>query len=313
MEQQILIFQLLIPFILAGIGSWLITSAPQLDDWEPPYIWQSFSRLLPGVFLVSVGILVADFGRRGILDQPSQWLAWTPNSRWQWLVFLVPIAMLLLATLRATISSPSKLAQVTWPVSIVLAIATMAWCLSDQFKGNRWSWEVLFAWMVVGCIAITANLASLDNMASTGCSRWVLLVLAGQMGCISAYAAQSYLSLSLWITSAAAIVFGAVSCSVFRPNKSLSFGLWCISLVMIPLAIVTVPSLFLADRYSPTEDRLPMWLLGLVMFLPTLVWFLDVVYTRESRQWLRILVAFLVCVSLLATIIILTKPFESEW
>ncbi len=60
-------------------------------------------------------------------------------------------------------------------------------------------------------------------------------------------------------------------------------------------------------------DRLPKWLIGLVMFLPTLVWFVDITYTRESRQWLRILVAFLICVSLLATIIILTKPFETEW
>ncbi|MCU0711729.1 MAG: hypothetical protein MUC43_06690 [Pirellula sp.] len=313
MEQQILIFQLFIPFVLAGIGSWLITSAPPLDDWEPPYIWQSLAWMLPGVLLISLGIWMADFGRRGILDQPAQWLSWSSNSRWEWLVFLVPAAVLLLAMLRSLLSSTSKLSQVTWPVSIFLAISIMAWCLSDQFKGNRWSWEVLFAWMVVGCVAITVNLGSLENMAASGSSRWVLLVLAGQMGCISAYAAQSYLSLSLWITSCSAIVFGAFVCSLFRSTKGQSFGLWHLSILMIPLAIATVPTLFLADRYSPAKDRLPLWLIGTVMFLPTLVWFLDIVYTRECRQWLRVLVAFLICASVLSTIIILTKPFETEW
>jgi len=44
-----------------------------------------------------------------------------------------------------------------------------------------------------------------------------------------------------------------------------------------------------------------------------LVWFFDIVYARGCRQWLRILLAFLICVSVLATIIILTKPFESDW
>jgi hypothetical protein len=310
MEPQIF-YQLLIPFVLACVGSWLITAAPKLDDWEPPRFWQSFSLILPGVLLVGLAILVADFGRRGILEQPKEWLSWSPKSRWEWLVLVVPVAMILFATLRSLVSSASKLSQLMWPVSMFLAISIMAWCLSDQAKGNRWSWEVLFAWMVVGVFAITMNLASLENMITSGSSRWALLILAGQMGCVSAYAAQSYLSLSLWITSSAAIVFGAFFCSVFRPAKDQSFGLWHLSIVMIPLAIATVPSLFLADRYS--MERLPLWLIGIVMFLPTLVWFFDIVYTRECRQWLRILFAFLICASVLATIIILTKPFESEW
>ena len=311
MEQQILIQQLFIPFVLACVGSWLISAAPKLDDWEPPYFWQSFSLILPGVLLVCLAVLVADFGRRGILDRPNDWLSWSPKSRWEWMVFFVPAAMLIFATLRSLVSSTSKLSQVMWPVSMFLAISIMAWCLSDQAKGNRWSWEVLFVWMVVGVVATTMNLASLENMITSGSSRWALLILAGQMGCVSAYAAQSYLSLSLWLTSCAAIVLGAFFCSAFRPAKDQSFGLWHLSILMIPLAIVTVPSLFLADRYS--MERLPMWLIGMVMFLPTLVWFFDIVYTRDCRQWLRILVAFLICASVLATIIILTKPFESEW
>ncbi|MFN7874461.1 MAG: hypothetical protein ACK5PB_04040 [Pirellula sp.] len=311
MEQQILFQQLFIPFVLACAGSWLITSAPKLDDWKPPYFWQSFSLILPGTLLVSLGILVADFGRRGILDQPNEWLSWSPKSRWDWLVFVVPVAILLLGMLRSLVSSASRLSQVMWPVCVCLAVSIMAWCLSDQVKGNRWSWEVLFAWIVVGVVAITMNLASLENMITSGGSRWALLILAGQMGCISAYAAQSYLSLSLWITSSAAVVLGAFCCSVVRPAKDQSFGLWHLSILLLPLAIITVPTLFLADRYS--MERLPMWLIGIVLFLPTLIWFFDIVYARGGRQWIRILLAFLICVSVLATIIILTKPFESEW
>jgi len=107
------------------------------------------------------------------------------------------------------------------------------------------------------------------------------------------------------------VVFGAFCCSVARPAKDQSFGLWHLSILMIPLAIVTVPTLFLADRYS--MERLPMWLIGVVLFLPTLVWFFDIVYARGCRQWIRILLAFLICVAVLATIIFLTKPFESDW
>lgn len=311
MEQQILFQQLFIPFVLAWAGSWLITAAPKLDDWEPPYFWQSFSLILPGTLLISLGILVADFGRRGILDQPNEWLSWSPKSRWEWLVFVVPVAILLFGMLRSLVSSASKLSQVMWPVCVFLAVSIMALCLSDQVKGNRWSWEVLFAWMVVGVVAITMNLASLENMITSGGSRWALLILAGQMGCISAYAAQSYLSLSLWITSSAAVVLGAFCCSIVRPAKDQSFGLWHLSILLLPLAIITVPTLFLADRYS--TERLPMWLIGIVLFLPTLVWFFDIVYARGGSLWIRILLAFLICVSVLATIVILTKPFESEW
>lgn len=310
MEQQIF-YQLLIPFVLACVGSWLITAAPRLDDWEPPYFWQSFSRILPGVILVGLAILVADFGRRGILDQPKEWLSWSPKSRWEWMVFVVPGSMILFAILRSLVSSSMKLSQLMWPVSMFLAISIIAWCMSDQAKGNRWSWEVLFAWMVVSVVATTMNLASLENMITSCSSRWALLILAGQMGCVSAYAAQSYLSLSLWITSSAAIVLGAFFCSAFRPAKDQSFGLWQLSILTIPLAIATVPTLFLAERYS--MEHLPLWLIGIVMFLPTIVWFFDIVYTRECSQWLRVLMAFIICASVLATIIILTKPFESDW
>jgi hypothetical protein len=311
MEQQILIQQIAIPFVLSFLGSWLILSAPKGDDWEPPFFWQSFSRLLPGALFLSLGIWAADLGRRGMLDQPQEWLNWSNSYRWEYLVFLVPVGFGVIALLRSLVSAPSKYSQITWPVSIFLAVLFMALCLSDQARGNYWTWKVLFVWMVAGVVAITANLASLDNMVASGCSRWALLILAGQMGCISAYAAQSYLSLSLWITSSAAIVFGATCCSVFRPAKSEAFGLWHLSLLMVPFVAATVPTLFIADRFS--MDRLPQWLIGLVMFLPTIVWFFDIVYTRECRQGVRIFWAFVICASLLATIILSTKPFESDW
>jgi hypothetical protein len=317
LEQQTLIQQLIVPALLGALGGFLILTAPEGDDWEPPFFWPSFLRFVPGGLLCGLGLFVADYWKRGLLTTPRSWLTWSSNNQWEWLVFLVPVTILASCVLRSLLTRPSTWARVAFPVGLTMGLFALHTSLFDLVREVSFDsvreelWRPVFVSFAVGAIAMTINMASFDEMAASGTSRWCGLILVGQLGCIATLGIQSYMSLAQWTLSLLGVVLGATICSCFRLSRSESFAGWNLSVLYLPVIAATIPTFFATQRFS--SEKLPLWLLGSILFLPTIVWAVDILYTRSCRTWARVLWAFLICAGVLAIIIVWTKPFESEW
>jgi hypothetical protein len=309
MTLEQIVQQLGIPFFFGLIGSWIILSAKEGDDWEPPFLSQLLPRLFLGALIAGAGLIVADLYRRGLLMKPKDWMSWSAKSNWEWMVPGVTVAALALAILRSLIPAPSKYAKVIGPASICLGIGLLYWSLSDQAINDQWTHKVLFPWLAVTITATVVNTWCIDNMMTSGASRWAILILAGQMGCVALLAFQSYASLGLWMLSAFGLALGAFVASSTKPTRLESLGGWQLSAIIFPLIPATIATFFLAHRFG--TDRLPNWLNGCILFLPFLTWAFDAIYTRTCWNWFRILWAFIVCAAVVGAIVWYTNPFEA--
>jgi hypothetical protein len=165
--------------------------------------------------------------------------------------------------------------------------------------------------IAVGTVAILLNIATLDNLARSGAARWTPLVLLGQLGCVAAIILQSYASLGEWTLACIGTTVGLSIGSLIKGSQPPTFAGWQLSSIVYPLAIASGASLILSPYFQ--SQPLSLWLQGSVLFLPTAVWLVDVIFTRYGNAWVRALCAAVICSVLLAAILLITKPFQSEW
>ena len=165
--------------------------------------------------------------------------------------------------------------------------------------------------MGAGILAAIWNLTSLNSIAKSGGSSWVSLTILAQLGCVAAITLQSYASLGEWAVVGIGVATGASVVGLRAGSASkLHYG-WQLSTVVLPLGIMAVTCLAVSSFF---ESRpLPIWLIGSVLFLPTLVGVMDFIYGRTANPWFRLFLALCVSCLVLGGIFFFTKPWQTEW
>lgn len=310
-ELQILLQRIALPALASILGCWLLIASKSESGRDPdqPHHHSRWMTIL-GTLLIAGALVISDFWQRELLWDPFHWSDWEANYRWQWLIWLVPGTMLVLGLLRAFALNEREQSSQMWPVLFLAALGMHYVALFELETWSNWLVPLIHA-MLIGTGASVLNISSLHALATSGASRWTPLVLLGQLGCIAAIALQSYASLGEWVLAGIGITLGATVVSFGYATKSRLFGVWPIAVALYPVAISGAVCLLLTGYFR--SRPLPVWLIGVVLVLPTIVWFLDFVYGRYGRTWYRIAWAAAACVAVLVAVILVTEPFKSEW
>jgi hypothetical protein len=228
---------------------------------------------------------------------------------------LIPSSFVVLGLLRSVLPIPKSIANIAWPMLAILTASTLIVSLMepDMLNAEKWKEELksLLWCIAVGTVAILLNIATLDNLARSGAARWTPLVLLGQLGCVAAIILQSYASLGEWTLACIGSTVGLSVGSLITRSQPPTFAGWQLSPVVFPLTIASGTSVLLSPYFQ--SHPLSHWLQGSVLFLPTAVWLVDIVFARYGNAWVRASCAAVICGVLLATILLITKPFQSEW
>lgn len=225
---------------------------------------------------------------------------------------MIPASMVVLGLARAIFRIPTHFTGLAGTVTGAIAIGVLFVCLNE---GAEWDdqREKLLPWMAASCLAAMCNMAALNSIARAGGSRWVSLTVLGQLGCVAAITLQSYGRLGEWAVAGIAVAMGASVVGAFGNSSSakLHYG-WQLSIIVLPLAVMAVACLAVS-RFFFESQPLPIWLIGSVLFLPTLVGLFDFIVGRLTSEWFRVVLAALLCSLVLATILYITKPWQSAW
>lgn len=310
-EQQILLQRILLPGLASLVGCWLFLSSKSESGGEedatyPHARWKT----LLGSLLIGGSLLVSDFWQRELLSDPMAWTSWTASYRWQWLIWLIPGAVLGLGLLRLFSVSEREQSALVWPALCLFAIGAHYLTIFEPETWPKWL-TPMFQAILIGSAASILNLASLHSLVATGASRWTPLVLLAQLGCVAAIAIQSYASLGEWVLTGIGVTLGATCVSFFYSAKSRLFGVWPLAIALYPI-VISASICLLSTGYFRSRP-LPIGLTGVVLFLPSLVGFLDFVYGRYGRPWYRVVWAAVACVAVLIAVILITEPFQSDW
>ena len=310
-ELQILLQRLLLPAVCSLIGCYVLSRTDPGEDWydDEPIKGMAFTTLL-GAFLCGIGMICSDLLQRGIIAKPDEWLTWQASYQWQWMVWMIPSCMVTMAVARSIFSIPIHYAAFAGFVTATLAICVLFVCLNE---GTVWDDQKAkwLPWMAASCVAVMWNIASLNSIAKADGSRWVSLTILGQLGCVAAITIQSYASLGEWTLAGIGVAVGASLVGIFAGSKAKpDFG-WQLSTVVVPLGIMAVACLAVSSFF---ESRpLPIWLIGSVLFLPTLIGVVDFVFGRTASTRFRVLLAACVCCLVLGGIFYVTKLWQLEW
>ena len=310
-ELQIVLQRLLLPAICSLIGCYLLSTTDPGEDWydDEPVRGIAFPTL-SGALLCAVGLICSDLWQRGIILKPLEWSNWQASYQWQWMVWMIPGSMVVLAIARTVFAVPIHFTAMAGIATASLAIGVLFVCLNE---GTAWDDQSakLLPWLAAGGVAAMWNIASLNSIAKSDGSRWVSLIILGQLGCVTAIVIQSYASLAEWSLAGIGAASGASIVGVFLGSKTkLHYG-WQLSTVVIPLGIMAIACLTVSNFF---ESRpLPTWLIASVLFLPTLVCVVDIVVGRLMNTWFRVFLAACMCCLVLGAILNFTKPWQSEW
>ena len=310
-EIQIALQRLLLPAVCSLIGCYLLSKTDQGEDWYDDEPLQGIAfPTLSGTLLCALGLICSDLWQRGIILKPIEWSQWKASYQWQWMVWMIPGSMLLLAVARSIFTVPIHFTAMAGIATATLAIGVLFVCLNERTVWDDQSAKLL-PWMAVGGVAAMWNIASLNSIARSDGSRWVSLTVLGQLGCVAAVTLQSYASLGEWSLAGVGAAAGTSIVGVFLGAKAkLHYG-WPLSTVVIPLGIMAISCLAVSNFF---ESRpLPTWLIASVLFLPTLVCIVDIVVGRLMNSWFRVFLAGCVCCLVLGAILNITKPWHSEW
>jgi len=310
-ELGILLQRIVLPAICSLLGCYLLSRVDKGEDWydDQPTKgigWQTFF----GATICAIGMIGSDLWQRGVLFQPVEWSNWQASYQWQWMVWMIPGFMILLALVRVIYSTPIHFTAMAATATTAFAIGVLFVCLNE---GKAWEDQStkLMPWMAASCLAVTLNTASLNSIARSDGSRWVALTTLGQFGCVAAIALQSYASLGEWTLVGLGVSIGAaVVGGLAGSSAKLHFG-WQLSTVVVPLGVMAVACCSISNFFE--SQPLPLWLVGSVLFLPTIVCVFDVVFGRLFNAWFRVVIAAIVCSFVLGAILNITKPWQSEW
>lgn len=301
-----------LPAVCSLIGCALLVRTDQGEDWfdDEPVKGTAFPTVL-GAVLCASGMIASDFCRRGLIGAPAEWSTWKASYQWEWMIWMIPGSMVLLAMARAVFSIPVHFTGLAGTATGAITVGVLYICLNE---GAVWDDQhaKLLPWMAASCLAAICNMASLNSIARAGGSRWVSLTVLGQFGCVAAIALQSYASLGELAVVGIGVSLGASLVGVFRQSSAkLHYG-WQLSTIVLPLAIMAVACLA-TSRFFFESHPLPQWLIGLVLFLPTIVGLFDIVVGRITSEWFRVVLAAMWCSLVLGAILYITKPWQSEW
>ena len=313
-ELQIVLQRLLLPTICSLIGCYVLSRTDQSEDWydDEPVTGMAFPTIA-GAFLCAIGMIGSDLWQRGIVLKPSDWSTWRAAYQWQWMVWMIPSSMLVLALARSIFTIPIHYTAMAGVAVVSMAIGILYVCLNESVAWAAQSAKLL-PWMALSCLAVTWNISSLNSIAKSNGSRWVSLTVLGQLGCVAAIVIQYYAGLAEWALAGIGVATGASVVGAFTGSKAkLHYG-WQLSTVVMPLGIMAVACLAVGSFTETTETKqLPYWLVGSVLFLPSLVCVVDIVFGRLTNAWFRVFLAACVCCVVLGAIFNITKPWQSDW
>ena len=312
-ELDIGLQRVVLPAVCSLIGCTLLVRTDQGEDWfdDEPVKGVAFPTVL-GVILCAAGLIGSDLWQRGLITTPAEWSTWKASKQWEWMSWMIPASMVVLGLARAVFRIPTHFTGLAGTVTGAIAIGVLFVCLNE---GAEWDdqREKLLPWMAASCLAAMCNMAALNSIARAGGSRWVSLTVLGQLGCVAAITLQSYGRLGEWAVAGIAVAMGASVVGAFGNSSSakLHYG-WQLSIIVLPLAVMAVACLAVS-RFFFESQPLPIWLIGSVLFLPTLVGLFDFIVGRLTSEWFRVVLAALLCSLVLATILYITKPWQSAW
>lgn len=303
--------RLVLPGVCSLIGCIFIARTDKGEDWsegEPAQgVW---IQNLFGALLCGLGIVASDFCSRDILCKPEEWLNWKASYQWNWMIWLIPAAMMTLAIARSIFSTPiqyvSIAATLLWGMSIGILFVSLN-------EGQVWKDQATkqMPWLAAGITAIALNTFSLNAMAKSGASRWHLLVVLAQLGCVAAISMLTYGSLGELGLAGSAVAAAASVVSLVKPSTSKTHYGWQLSTVVLPLVILAACILCVSRFFEPFS--LPAWLLASVLFLPSLAGLADLVFGRLSNVWFRPFIAGAVCSGVLGWILYLALSKTPDW
>ena len=310
-ELQILMQRLLMPFLLSSVGCYLLATTDQGEEGyvDEPARGVLFATLF-GAVLCGVAMIAADLWSRGQIAKPMEWSQWRAKYQWEWMVWMIPASMLAMAILRCWFSIPIHYAGMAFTASISFAIGMLYVCLNEGIAWQDQS-DKLFPWVTLGIVAVLWNTLSLNSIARSGGSRWNPLITLAQLGCVASLAFQAYASLGEWVLTGIGVALGASLIAVIKGSSSrLHFG-WPLSTVVVPLGIMAVCCFAVSRFFEPPKT--PDWLAGCVLFLPSVVGVIDLTIRQLYDTWVRVVIAALVCTSLLVILVYYVPPVSSEW
>lgn len=309
LEQEIALKQFLLPALCALVGCWILARTDRGEDRfeDEPVRGIGFQTLL-GVAVCAMGIIFSDLWQRGILGEPTEWLNLKPSYQWERIAWMVPGCMIAMGLLRFVVSTPVQFAGIAGSFTASIAVGILYFSLNQKEV-----WEdhqsKLLPWMAAGSAAAILNVSSLNSIATSGGFRWVSLVMLGQFGCLAAIILQSYASLGRWCVVGIGVALGASIVGFFSRSTTKLHYVWPLSIVVLPLGIMAVVCLVLSPFFFQAHT-LPLWLTSTVLFLPTIVWAVDMVFGRLYGAWLRVAFAGSVCSLALGAIFYITKPWQ---
>lgn len=311
-EIQVVLQRLLVPAIGSLIGCYLLARTDTGSDWyddEP--VRDIAMATFWGAFFCAVGMIASELWQRDLITKPMEWPTWRASYQWEWMAWMIPGSMIALALVRAVFTTPIHFTAMASTATGLIAVGVLFVCLNE---GAAWEDQSakLLPWIAVSSAAVFCNTSSLNSIARSEGARWVSLAVLGQLGCVAAISLQSYGSLGLWTLTGVGAAIGASIVGIFfGTSAKLHYG-WQLSIVIIPLGIMAVACM-MVSRFFYESKPLPLWLIGSVVFLPTLVCIVDIVVGRLMQNWFRVLLAALVCCLILGSIFNITKPWQSEW
>ncbi len=306
-ETQVALQRIAVPLVLATVGGLLLArrreGSAASASAASPAVWST----LLGAMLVAAGPCVSELWKRELLLQPARWRDWSASEPWMWMVWIVPASVMMVAIWRSLIASSWTFANWIFPWGISVAALGLYVCLP---QGQGWldkSSDVT-RWIVAATIAFAWNQWGIDTIASSPGGRWAPWVLVAQFGAIAALALQSYASLGEWALVGVGFSAGlAIAALLSGDSQSMPLS-WPTAVGVIPGLWMAVDCLAVSQFYIPTPPA--TWLLGLILFLPTLVGLIDLLIKKRSA-WVRAIVAAVACGIVVALAIAMQS--RSEW
>lgn len=311
MSLELLLQRFVLPFFCSMIGCFILASTDQGDDfYDDEPTTRTFFRTLLGVLICGTSVIASDFWSRGILQQPNEWLNWSPSYQWQWMFMAVPASMLAMAITSILFSIPNQFAAAGNAVIVLCGVGILFLCLNEGEVWNDQQHKLLPSF-AVGLVAIVCNSFSLNYLATSGAMRWVPLVLVGQLGCVAAIVLQTYGSLGELCLIGISVAFGASTVAMAKGTAArLHFG-WPICLVVLPIAVMATGCLVVSQFFEVRQ--IPLWLLASVLFLPAMIGLIDWIFGRHGNVWMRAMVGAICCAIILGLVLYWAPPVEVAW
>lgn len=310
-ETNLILQRFVLPGVCSLIGcALLVRTDPGDECYKDEPVRGMAGQLLIGALFCGLGVVASDFWFRDLILKPMEWPTWKASYQWNWLVWMIPGAMLILASSRAWYSTPihyvSIAAVLMWGLSIGIVFVSLN-------EGEIWQDQAskLMPWLAAALAAVSLNTFALNAIAKSGGVRWTPLVVLAQLGCVAAIALQAYGTLGEFALAGAATAAGASVVSLIKASSSKTHFGWQLAIVMLPLLILAVAVLAVSRFFESVQ--LPTWLLTAVLFLPTLAGLVDLVFGRLSHAWIRPVFAGSVCAGVLGWIVYLALSKPPEW